>query len=560
MSLAALHLLMAGGLAGVLLFVQTAVQGLTGDTNDIRDDALPSLLIVLLLGSAAGVLRVVSMRIQRMLTVRVDRHTTAMVLRAAAHAELQEFENPEFHDQLQRAIFASRSKLGTLVTVIVAVVQTLLAAVAVASAFLAMAWWLLPLAVVSAVPVLKAARDDRNSRYELHHDLSESRRMREYLERLLTGRDEAKELRALKLGELLHRRWSAAYDQEIQGHSLVNQRYMWSNIRARVVADTVVLAVVGLASWLVVASVLELSEVAAGLTGLWLLSMRAQMVGGMLSGVGESVLYLEDLRTFTSIPTQAQASPHVAIGTIKANRVTFAYPGTDRPVLREVSVSVSPGQIVALVGVNGSGKTTLAKVLVGLYRPNSGAVLLENEVVTDSQVLREISAIVFQDFVRYKLSALDNVTFGRWDSPVEKERVQWAMAQSGADQFVAELPMGVDTILGREFAGGTDLSGGQWQRLAIARAFYRDAPFLVLDEPTSALDPKAEEDLFFHIRDWFADRAVLLISHRFSSVRKADWIYVMEDGEVVEEGRHETLMEMGGKYAHMFNVQARPYR
>ncbi|MER6950412.1 ABC transporter ATP-binding protein [Nonomuraea sp. NPDC000554] len=559
--LAVLQLVSAVGLASVLVLVRSSLTALeAAGGSGFRAASIPAALAIVVLGSAAGMVRAVSTRIQRMLTVKVDRHATAIVLRSAVQAELSEFEDSAFHDRLQRAVFASRSRLTMLVTATVAIGQAVLAAVAVAGTFASMAWWLLPVATVSAIPVLKAARDDRNSRHKLHHALSENRRRREYLERLLTGRDEAKEIRSLRLGRVLRDRWDAAYRQEIQGHSAANRRYMWGSLGARAAADVVVLAVVGGGIWLVAVSVIDLATVAAALTGLWFLSTRAQMLGGLLSGIGESILYLEDLRAFTAVPPRETAPPRIAMGTVQADQVSFAYPGTDRPVLRDVTVVVKPGEVIALVGANGSGKTTLAKILAGLYQPDDGSVLLDGTPVTDIRVLRDLSAVVFQDFVRYKLPAIDNVTFGRPEAPVDAERAQRALAQAGADAFVASLPAGAQTILGKEFACGADLSGGQWQRLAIARAFYRDRPFVILDEPTAALDPKAEDDLFARIRNLFANRAVLMISHRFSSVRHADRIYVMEAGRVIEEGTHESLMARHGTYAQLFTIQARSYR
>ncbi|MFE0153552.1 ABC transporter ATP-binding protein [Nonomuraea sp. NPDC059007] len=559
--MAVLQLVSAVGLASVLVLVRSSLTALeTAGGSGFRAASIPAALAIVVLGSAAGMVRAVSTRIQRMVTVKVDRHATAIVLRSAMQAELSEFEDSAFHDRLQRAVFASRSRLAMLVTATVAIGQAVLAAVAVTGTFMSMAWWLLPVAAVSALPVLKAARDDRNSRHELHHALSENRRRREYLERLLTGRDEAKEIRALRLGQVLHDRWDAAYRQEIHGHSATNRRYMWGSLRARAAADGLVLAVVGGGIWLVAASVLDLATVAAALMGLWFLSTRAQMLGGLLSGIGESILYLEDLRAFTAVSPRETAHPRMAMGTVQADQVSFAYPGTDRPVLRDVTVTVKPGEVIALVGANGSGKTTLAKIFAGLYQPDHGSVLLDGTPVTDTRTLRDLSAVVFQDFVRYKLPAIDNVTFGQPDAPVDTDRAQRALAQAGADAFVASLPAGAQTILGKEFANGADLSGGQWQRLAIARTFYRDAPFIILDEPTAALDPKAEDDLFARVKNLFADRAVLMISHRFSSVRHADRIYVMEEGSVTEEGTHESLMARRGTYAQLFTIQARPYR
>jgi len=219
--------------------------------------------------------------------------------------------------------------------------------------------------------------------------------------------------------------------------------------------------------------------------------------------------------------------------------------------VRNATMRVTQGEFIAIVGANGSGKTTLAKLLAGLYDPYAGEVRWNGAPAT---------AVTFQDFERYWMPMRDNIGIGRHERFLDEEGVHAAAARSGADEDAATLPDGLATMLGPIFAGGTDLSGGQWQRVALARLFFRDAPFVILDEPTAALDAKAEHALFASIRDLLAGRSVLLISHRFSSVREADRIYVLEDGAVVEHGTHEELMELDGRYAEMFTLQAAAYR
>jgi ATP-binding cassette subfamily B protein len=241
--------------------------------------------------------------------------------------------------------------------------------------------------------------------------------------------------------------------------------------------------------------------------------------------------------------------------------VSFTYPGTDRAVLREVSLEIRAGEVVALVGVNGCGKTTLAKLLCQLYRPQSGRILWDvtDTASIDPRSTRKSIAVVFQDFVRYQLDARANVALGRPGRPDDWGAVVEASRSAGAHEFLAALPRGYDTVLSRAFAGGEDLSIGQWQRVALARAFYRDAAFLVLDEPTAALDARAEQDLFESLRQLCRGRSVLFISHRLSSVRSADRIYVLDHGEIVEQGSHDDLVVTGGLYAELFTLQAAAY-
>ena len=219
------------------------------------------------------------------------------------------------------------------------------------------------------------------------------------------------------------------------------------------------------------------------------------------------------------------------------------------------------GEVVALVGENGSGKTTLAKIVAGLYRPQGGRVLWDDVDVAnvDRDELRASIAVIFQDFERYLLPASENVGMGRHERIDDVADVIAAATRADADEFLSRLPEGYDTMLGREFSGGYDLSIGQWQRVALARAFFRDAPFVILDEPTAALDARAESRLFERLRELLEGRSVLLISHRLSSVRSADRIYVLDGGRVVEEGTHDELMAAGGRYAELFTLQARAY-
>jgi ATP-binding cassette subfamily B protein len=252
----------------------------------------------------------------------------------------------------------------------------------------------------------------------------------------------------------------------------------------------------------------------------------------------------------------------VAVGSISAEDVTFSYPGSERVSLRGVSLHIEPGEVVALVGANGSGKSTLAKLLAGLYLPTSGRIRWDGTDTreVESRVLLSRAAIVFQDFIRYALSAGDNIALGRHERHADTAAIVRAAERAGADHDIDALPEGYQTLLGPAFIDGTDLSVGQWQRLAIARAFFRDAPLVILDEPTAALDARAEHELFDRMGELFADRSVLLISHRFSTVRAADRIYVLNDGVVVESGSHEELITVGGTYADLFTLQATPYR
>jgi ATP-binding cassette, subfamily B, bacterial len=247
--------------------------------------------------------------------------------------------------------------------------------------------------------------------------------------------------------------------------------------------------------------------------------------------------------------------------TLTVEDVGFSYPGSPRPALEGISLTLRAGEVCALVGENGSGKTTLAKLLSHLYHPSTGRILWDgvDSRELDQEGLRQNLSVIFQDFVRYQLTASENIGFGRADAD-DPQGIVEAARRSGADPFLSLLPHGYETSLGKEWQGGFDLSLGQWQRIALARAFFRDASFLVLDEPTASLDARSEHELFEHVRRLAAGRCLLLISHRFSTVKEADSIYVLHEGRLIEQGNHDELMAIGGRYAELFDLQARAYR
>ncbi|MBW5481277.1 ABC transporter ATP-binding protein [Streptomyces bambusae] len=563
------------GLVAVLLLIRYALGGAVAPGGRAAPAAPSQWLIAVIaglvvLGSGAGILRAVAGARQRVLAVKVDRFALGLVLRAAGRVELPEFEDPAFHDRLQRAVFASRAQPAMVVTALAAGLQAVLTVAAVTAVLAVLVWWLLPFVLLAVLPTLKTARDERGAGYDLHRTLSENRRSRQYLEQLLTGRDEAKEIRALDLAGTLRRRWADRYGQEITQVEAMHAVHVRRKIAARLAGDLTTGAVIGAMWWLVAAGRVELSTALAALAGLWQLSLRAQMIGALLNGLGEAVLYMKDLQDFAAAAgpdTGEPARPAQEFTSLRAESLAFAYPGSTTRALEDVSVEIRAGEIVALVGANGSGKTTLAKILAGLYRPDGGRLLYGEDGSgagahgdADPERLRAATSVVFQDFVRYKLTASDNITLGRPETPPDRDRAVLAAERAGAHAFLDRLPEGYDTVLGKEFTGGAELSLGQWQRLALARAFYRDAPLVILDEPTASLDPQAEADLFGRIRDLFADRTVLLISHRFANVREADRIYVLDAGRVVERGSHEVLMARNGTYARLFRLQAQAYQ
>jgi ATP-binding cassette, subfamily B, bacterial len=310
-----------------------------------------------------------------------------------------------------------------------------------------------------------------------------------------------------------------------------------------------------------------LAAAGAAVFGLYQLGGRLRGLYMSATSLYEATLFIRDYSTFLEDEPErwrrdgADRGAPRGFQRLTAEDVSFTYPESDRPAVDGVSIEVGAGEVIALVGENGSGKTTLAKMLAGLYRPEKGRILWDDIDLqnVDADQLRDSIAVIFQDFERYLLPARENVGLGRSELIEDLEAIRAASERADADRFLVDLPEGYETMLGREFAGGYDLSIGQWQRVALARAFFRDAPFVILDEPTAALDARAESQLFDRMRELLEGRSVVLISHRFSSVRNADRIYVMHDGRVVEHGPHDELMAAEGLYAELFTLQARAY-
>jgi ATP-binding cassette subfamily B protein len=495
-----------------------------------------------------------------------------MVLGVTTSVDLATFESPTFFDELQRVEANALARPVTLLQGLVALLGGLISTVGICFALLAIAPILLPILLVSGLPLALLSR--RGSGLEFRFQLGQSTagRMRYYLIELQAEREHAKELRAFGTARHLRRLWRESY--EIYFAALVKHvRRLTAIAAAGSLVSTLVLAfAVGVVVELVLHGHLSLAAAGAGILAARTLSSMIASIFTGIQEILECTLFLEDLETFAergspqpeqeAAPAQRAPGPAAKpLDSIELDRVGFRYPESRQISLEGVSLRIEAGQIVALVGENGSGKTTLAKLISGLLRPTDGSLRWNGRDIGtyDSGEISRNVTVIFQDFAKYAFSAENNITIGDVDRPVEPGYTQEIAQRAGVHQILSGLQDGYDTMLGRVF-GGVDLSIGQWQRVAIARAFYRDADFLILDEPTSALDPRAEAELFTRMRELAGGRTVLLISHRFSTVRSADKIIVLEKGRIHESGTHDELMRLGGRYAELFELQARAYR
>jgi ATP-binding cassette, subfamily B, bacterial len=558
--------LVSGVLTGfALLATNDVLEALfaAGPTPQRVRAALPSLVLVAAVVAARAALQAAAGWAQSRLRPQVDRVVEIRLLDLTTQVELAAYDDAEFYDAMQRA----RDRgLYSAPQVVTNVLDCVTGATGIASAALVVAVLqpvLLVLLLLAELPGGWAAVRAARIGYITNFALADSHRRKWMLADLMADRHTAAEMRSFTLRHFMLARVArlAAYARDAELKAAGRQT------RTRVtaqVAGGIATAGVYIALGILLA-VGALPLAAAGTAVLAIRSAQASL-NTLLFAVNqcyEEGLYFSDYLAFCAdaasrIPPPGTQPVPVGFGRITADAITFTYPGASAPALRAVTIEIRQGEVVALVGENGSGKTTLAKILAGLYRPGSGTVCWDQTDIgdIDQESLREQIAVIAQDHANWPLTVRHNIAMGRDADPAALAR---AAVASGADTVIEKLPRGYDTLLDRHFKDGAELSGGQWQRIAAARGFYRAAPLLIMDEPTAALDARAEYALFSSIRGHAAGRAVLLITHRLASVRHADRIYVLRDGLVIEQGVHADLLALGGQYAELFTLQASQY-
>ena len=533
-----------------------------GEARDLAGVA-PELVALLAITVALDFARAVEAEQTRVLSELVGRKALDRVLDVSTRIDLLAFESPDFYDQLTRARAQGQFRSFQIVSGFLGLIGSVVASVGIVFALAALQPLLIPFVVVGYIPLWIVASRNTRDFYDFSRGMTPNERERSYLQQLLTRRDPAKEVRSFGIADFLRTRYDRLYDERIRELRSLARRRMARSLVGSLSSTAVMTCTVLVLAFLYVDGRMDLATTGAAVFGLYQLGGQLRGVHFSAASLYESVVFVRDYSSFLQLkPEEADGRPAPrSFGRLRADDVSFTYPDSDRPALDGVTLEIAAGEVVALVGENGSGKTTLAKIVAGLYRPQSGRVLWDDVDVedVDRDELRASIAVIFQDFERYLLPARENVGMGRHERIDEFDDVVAAAIRADADDFLARLPEGYETMLGREFSGGYDLSIGQWQRVALARAFFRDAPFVILDEPTAALDARAESRLFERLRELLEGRSVLLISHRFSSVRSADRIYVLEDGRVVEQGSHDDLMAHGDRYAELFTLQARAY-
>jgi ATP-binding cassette subfamily B protein len=564
----ALQVIAALGTLAVLLIARSGLQSLLDAVQHARSLTAVLPWAVLIAGVAAAQAMVGSVQRERQMILgdKVSRHVEGRVLDVTTAVDLAMFDDPEFHNRVQRTGAGGYKMSFTIVEGLFGLARALLGVVTGLLVIATIAPLLLALLALVVVPAWLAASRRGHDFHRFFWRRAHQDRQRTYLASLLQDRDSAKEVRAFGLAMHLRRRYEHLYDDRMAELRRLASRQIWLNLAANAAIMVVLAATLLIVTWLTLTGRVPLASAGIAVAGAALVGGRLASFGWSIGALSGSARHLEDFLAFDAMLPQIRGARPTGTApdtftTLAAEDVVFRYPSAAEPAVRGVSLEIAAGEVVALVGENGSGKTTLAKLLAGLYLPEKGTVRWDGVDMStvDPDAWRDRVAVIFQDFERFHLSAGENIGLGRIAAMHDEAAIRAAARQSGADDFISKLPDGYETLLGPEFSGGTDLSLGQWQRIALARAFFRGAPVIILDEPTAALDPRAEKELFDRIRTLLAGRTVLLISHRFSSVRSADRIYVLDDGRVVEDGDHDTLMALGGIYAELFTLQAAAY-
>jgi ATP-binding cassette subfamily B protein len=493
--------------------------------------------------------------------------TSIRLMEHAATLDLEDFEDPDLQDKLDRARRQTMGRMN-LMSQLFGQVQDTITVISFAIGLLVYAPWLILLLAIALVPAFVGEAHFNALNYSLNFQWTPERRQLEYLRQMGASVETAKEVKIFSLNRFFIARFKQLSDKfYLANKALAGKRAFWGTLLAALGTLGYYIAYAYIA-WRTVKgdfSIGDLTFLAGSFRRL------RQLLEGLLIGfsqVASQALFLDDLYSFFEIEPEIASKPDalpvprpITRGFVFEN-VGFRYPDAARWALRELNFELLAGEVLALVGENGAGKTTLVKLLARLYDPDEGRILLDGRDLRDYDLddLRANIGVIFQDFVRYHLTAGENIGVGQIDDMDNRERIDAAARRSGADEVIAGLPQGYDQLVGRRFKTGVDLSGGQWQKIAIARAYMRDAQVMILDEPTAALDARSEFEVFERFKELSDDRTAVLISHRFSSVRMADRILVLAEGRLEASGTHEQLLAQGGRYAELFELQAAGYR
>lgn len=502
-----------------------------------------------------------------LLADKYTRYVSIEVMKHAAELDLVAYEDPVYYDRLERARVQATDRLG-MIQSIGRLLQQIITAASLSISIMLFSPWLLLLLTVGVIPAFLGESHFAFLGYAKNFRQTPIRRQLDYLRVLGGSREAAKEIKLFGLKQFLVERFTSLSDQIYDENvGLARQRLIAGALLSMVGTAGYYTAYVFIV-WRTINGQLTIGELTFLSGAIVQASGNIQQIFSTLASIADQALFLTDLLAFFEMrPTirskpNALPAPRPMVQGFEFRDVSFRYPGNSRLVLNHLNFRLTPGERVALVGENGEGKTTLVKLMTRLYDPTEGQVLLDGVDLRDyklEDLYREIG-VIFQDFMRYDMTARENVAVGKIEELLHLRSLQRAAQKSMADTVIERLPEAYEQMLGRRFDGGMDLSGGEWQKVALARAYLRDAQLLILDEPTAALDARSEFEVFRRFAELTYGKTALFISHRFSTVRMADRVVVLENGQISEDGTHDELTSRGGRYAEMFELQAVHYR
>jgi len=498
----------------------------------------------------------------------VTDHVTDVIHRQSSAVDLAYYENPSYYDTLHRAQHEAPQRPNHIVQVLTQLSQNSISLLALAGLLFYLHWAVAAVLFIAVLPgiIFKIRHADRLYKWQSSH--TETERRTDDYHWMLTGELHAKEVRLFDLGNLFRRRHRDLRE--------ILRKEQLRLVKSRSALDLIaqagaIIALFGMLAFIAgraIQGTMTLGDMVMYFQAFQRAQSYMQEIMGGLAGLYEDSLFLNyfydfmDLNPQTAAPQLTMVIPRPMRDGIALEHVSFQYPTAESEVLHDINLIIRPGEVVALIGDNGAGKTTLAKLLCRLYDPAGGRITMDGIDFRDfdTQALRREITMIFQDYIHYPLTARENIWIGDVSLSPDDDRIRSAAQQSGADGVINRLPHGYETVLGNRYDGGVELSIGEWQKVALARAFLRDAQLIILDEPTSAMSARVEHEVFKTFRALLNGRSALIISHRFSTVRMADLICVLEEGRIVESGSHEELIQLGGQYANLYEIQAQHYR
>ncbi len=518
-------------------------------------------ILTVICGSAAGI-------ISENQSALVSDHIQNILHAKSVEADLEYYENSSYYDTLHRAQNEAPYRPTRIVNGLVQVFRSALSLMAIAALLLSLSWILALVLLIVAIPGALVRRRFADKMFKWKKACTSKERRAWYLHWILTGDGHAKEIRIFDLGPIFMKQYRDLREQIRREMLGISARRSLADLAAQGIATVGVFGCLAYIAFRAIQGNITIGDLVMYFGAF---QQGQTFLNSLMSGIAglyEDNLFLTSLYEFLDLeskvkePDNPQPVPRPIKMGIAFENMNFRYPGASSLALEGIDFKISPGQIVALVGENGSGKTTLTKLLCRLYDPEAGRITIDGIDIRNFMIsdLRREIGIIFQDYARYNLTARQNIWLGDVECPVDDEKIIRSSENAGADDVIRHLERGYETTLGKWFEDGVDLSIGEWQKVALARAFLRDAQIIVMDEPTSALDALAEEDVFSKFRKLTEGRIAIIISHRLSAVRMADCIYFLEDGEVREIGTHDQLIALGGGYAKLFEIQASHYR